>query len=41
VDKDGKILGEYRSTGLRAKAMEKIERAGIDPVEIVRPLLES
>jgi pilus assembly protein CpaF len=41
VDKDGKILGEYRSTGLRAKAMEKIERAGIDPLEIVRPLLES
>jgi pilus assembly protein CpaF len=40
VDKDGKILGEYRSTGLRAKAMEKIERAGIDPQEIVRPLLE-
>ena len=40
VDKDGKILGEYRATGLRAKAMEKIDRAGIDPAEVVRPLLE-
>ncbi|MES1172065.1 MAG: CpaF family protein [Bacteroidota bacterium] len=39
VDKDGRILGEYKETGIRAKAMEKIERAGISPAEIVRPLL--
>jgi pilus assembly protein CpaF len=40
TDKDGKILGEYRATGVRAKAMEKIERYGISPAEIVRPYLE-
>jgi pilus assembly protein CpaF len=40
TDKDGKILGEYKPTGVRAKAMEKIERYGINPVDIVRPLLE-
>jgi pilus assembly protein CpaF len=39
VDKEGKIIGEYRATGVRAKAMEKIERYGIDPAEIVRPLM--
>ena len=39
VDKEGKILGEYRATGLRAKAMEKIERAGISPAEIVQAVL--
>jgi pilus assembly protein CpaF len=38
VDKEGKIIGEYRPTGIRAKAMEKIERAGIVPAEIVRQL---
>ncbi len=40
TDKDGKILGEYRATGVRAKAMEKIERYGISPAEVVRPFLE-
>ncbi|MEO5767332.1 MAG: CpaF family protein [Polyangia bacterium] len=40
TDKDGKILGEYRATGVRAKAMEKIERYGINPADIVRPFLE-
>jgi pilus assembly protein CpaF len=39
VDKEGKIMGEYRATGVRAKAMEKIERYGIDPAEIVRQLM--
>lgn len=38
VDKEGKIIGEYRPTGIRAKAMEKIERAGITPADIVRQL---
>jgi pilus assembly protein CpaF len=41
VDKDGKILGEYRPTGVRAKAMERIERAGIDPAELVAQLMAS
>jgi pilus assembly protein CpaF len=40
TDKDGKIIGEYRSTGLRAKAMERIERYGINPAEVVRALTE-
>jgi len=40
TDKDGKILGEYRATGLRPKSMERIERYGISPAEIVRQLLE-
>ena len=40
TDKDGKILGEYRATGIRAKALEKIERYGINPAEVVRPFLE-
>jgi pilus assembly protein CpaF len=41
VDKDGKIQGEYRPTGVRAKAMERIERAGIDPAELVAQLMAS
>ncbi len=40
TDKDGKIIGEYRSTGLRPKAMERIERYGISPAEVVRALME-
>jgi pilus assembly protein CpaF len=39
VDKDGKIQGEYRATGVRPKIMERIERAGISPAEVVRPFL--
>jgi len=39
TDKDGRILGEYRATGVRPKVMERIERYGINPVEIVRPYL--
>jgi pilus assembly protein CpaF len=41
VDKEGKIIGEYRATGVRAKAMERIERSGISPTEIVRALVGS
>jgi pilus assembly protein CpaF len=40
TDKEGKILGEYRPTGVRPKIMERIERYGIDPAEVVRPLLQ-
>ncbi len=39
VDKDGKIIGEYRATGVRPKLLERIERYGIDPTEVVRPFL--
>jgi pilus assembly protein CpaF len=39
TDKDGKVIGEYRSTGVRPKVMERIERFGINPADIVRPLL--
>jgi len=39
VDKDGRILGEYRATGVRPRIMERIERYGINPADIVRPYL--
>ena len=39
TDKDGKIIGEYRPTGVRPKIMERIERYGINPADVVRPLL--
>ena len=41
TDKDGKIVGEYRATGLRPKAMERIERYGISPAEVVQRVMES
>ena len=41
TDKDGKIIGEYKATGLRPKAMERIERFGISPVEIVQGVQQS
>jgi pilus assembly protein CpaF len=37
VDASGRIVGEFLATGIRAKAMERIERYGID----VERLLES
>jgi pilus assembly protein CpaF len=39
VDRDGKVLGEYRSMGVRPKSMERIERYGIDPNELVRAIM--
>ena len=39
VDREGKVLGEYRSMGVRPKAMERIERYGIDPNELVRAIM--
>jgi pilus assembly protein CpaF len=41
TDKDGKIIGEYRPTGVRPKVMERIEKYGINPADVVRPLLEA
>ncbi|HEX4406842.1 MAG TPA: CpaF family protein [Polyangia bacterium] len=40
TDKDGKIIGEYRPTGVRPKVMERIERYGIDPAEVVRSVVQ-
>jgi pilus assembly protein CpaF len=40
TDKDGKIQGEYRTTGVRPKILERIERYGIDPAEVVRSVME-
>jgi len=40
TDKDGKILGEYKATGLRPKAMERIERYGISPAAVVQQVME-
>src|SRR5262249_47258003 len=37
TDKDGRIVGEYRATGVRPRIMERIERFGINPIEIMRP----
>ncbi len=35
VDGQGRVLGEFTPTGIRAKVMERIERAGIDPAKLV------
>jgi pilus assembly protein CpaF len=40
TDKDGKILGEYKATGLRPKSMERIERYGISPATVVQQVME-
>jgi pilus assembly protein CpaF len=40
TDKDGKILGEYKATGLRPKDMERIERYGISPAAVVQQVME-
>ncbi|HSZ82274.1 MAG TPA: CpaF family protein [Polyangia bacterium] len=40
TDKEGKIIGEYRPTGVRPKVMERIERYGIDPAEVVRSVIQ-
>jgi len=39
VDKEGKVTGDYRATGVRPKLLERIERHGIDLAEVVRPFL--
>jgi pilus assembly protein CpaF len=41
ADREGRIIGEYRATGVRPKIMERVERFGINPVEVVRPFLTS
>jgi pilus assembly protein CpaF len=38
VDRQGRVLGEFRATGVRPRALERIARFGIDPMEIARQL---
>jgi pilus assembly protein CpaF len=40
VDEDGKIQGEFRPTGVRPRALERIARFGIDPVDIARRYID-
>jgi len=39
VDAAGKIVGEFRFTGSRPRALVRIERYGINPAEIIKPYL--
>jgi pilus assembly protein CpaF len=34
VDASGRVVGEFRSTGIRPKVMERLERAGVDPARM-------
>jgi len=36
VDREGRVLGEFKASGARPKAMERIERYGVDPLAIMR-----
>jgi pilus assembly protein CpaF len=39
VDAAGKIIGSFKFTGIRPRALDRIERYGIDPGEIIKPFL--
>jgi pilus assembly protein CpaF len=39
VDAAGKIVGSFKFTGIRPRALDRIERYGIDPAEIIKPYL--
>jgi pilus assembly protein CpaF len=39
TDPAGKIIGQFRFTGIRPRALDRIERYGIDPAEIIKPYL--
>lgn len=39
VERDGRVIGEFRSTGVRSRASEKIERFGIDPLAVLQPFM--
>jgi pilus assembly protein CpaF len=41
VDKQGAVLGEFRATGVRPRALERIARFGIDPMELARQQLSA
>jgi pilus assembly protein CpaF len=39
VDSQGRVLGDFRTMGVRPRAMERIERFGINPAEVLTPYL--
>ncbi len=39
TDAAGKIIGNFKFTGIRPRALDRIERYGIDPGEIIKPYL--
>jgi pilus assembly protein CpaF len=39
VDQEGRILGDYAFTGIRPRAMNAIERAGIVPAKLLESCL--
>jgi pilus assembly protein CpaF len=39
VDAKGRVLGDFRAMGVRPRAMERIERYGINPAEVLAPYL--
>jgi pilus assembly protein CpaF len=39
TDAQGKLIGQFRFTGIRPRALDRIERYGIDPAEIIKPYL--
>jgi pilus assembly protein CpaF len=39
TDAQGKVIGQFRFTGIRPRALDRIERYGIDPAEIIKPYL--
>jgi pilus assembly protein CpaF len=39
TDAQGKVVGQFRFTGIRPRALDRIERYGIDPAEIIKPYL--
>lgn len=41
VDGTGRVLGEFTPTGLRPKIMERLEQAGVNPVEALGALTGS
>ena len=39
TDSAGKVVGDFRFTGIRPRALDRIERYGINPAEIIKPYL--
>jgi pilus assembly protein CpaF len=39
TDASGKIIGQHKFTGIRPRALDRIERYGIDPGELIKPYL--
>jgi pilus assembly protein CpaF len=39
TDAAGKVVGDFRFTGIRPRALDRIERYGINPAEIIKPYL--